>query len=677
MPDIASSSSGGAAAAPAPTGWLGLLLGLLLGAATPAAGQMPATQDLKRLTLEELMQVKVSTTLRVPEPKMTTPAAVDVITEDDIRRSGATSLVEVLRLAPGVQVARIDGGRYAIGIRGFGDRLARGMLVLIDGRAVYSPLFAGTYWEVQDTLLEDIARIEVVRGPGGTLWGANAVTGIINIVTKRARDTQGLLVTGAIGSDNAGPIGVRYGGRAGSSGHYRVYAKGVDRDAQHHAAGPAFDTFGMVQGGFRAGWSLASERTFTIQGDAYSAELGQTFVRPQRSAPFQTRVVRDAPLSGGNLLARLSGPLFGGDFQLQTYYDRGHREERPIAGTRDTVDVDFQHRRAIGRRHQIVWGAGYRVWSIRIDATDPARILPADRTDQLVTAFLQDDTVLSPDRLRLIAGVKLERNAETGVEAQPAARLLWTPDPDHTIFAAATHAVRTPSRVETGYTVEALADPTVPAFVRLLPNPDFEAETLTAYEIGYRVRPVASLFLNTAAFVNHHQDTLSTEMRPPFVETEPPPPHVILPVMFANGLHGNSHGVEVSADWRPAPWWRWTADYAFLRVQMTRNPGSRDVSQEARYEGLAPRHQAQVGMALDLPHGLLADWQLRTVSALPAGGIPAYTTSNVRLAWQATPHLEIALVGRDLHHARHCEWPSDGGPVFIRRRAYVSATWRP
>src|SRR5690606_6949769 len=337
VPHIALPTSGGRAAAPASaprarrapgstadgrarTGCLALLALLLPGAAAPAAGQTGAP-DLKRLTLEELMQVKVSATLRVPEPKMTTPAAVHVITANDIRRSGATSLAEVLRLAPGVHVARIDAARYAIGIRGFGDRLARGMLVLIDGRAVYSPLFAGTYWEVQDTLLGDIGRIDVDRGPGDTMLGANSVTGIINIVTKRAQDTQGRLVTGAIGSDDTGPIGVRYGGRAGSTGHYRLYAKGIDRDAQHHVAGPGFDTFGMVQGGFRAGWSLSGERAFTIQGDAYAAELGGVFVRTQRSVPFQTRIVRDAPLSGGNLLARFSGPLGGGEFQLQTWYD--------------------------------------------------------------------------------------------------------------------------------------------------------------------------------------------------------------------------------------------------------------------------------------------------------------------------------------------------------------------
>jgi iron complex outermembrane receptor protein len=647
---------------------------LLLTSAAPAAAQVLVAHDLKRLTLEELMLVEVATALRVPEPVMTMPAAVAVITEDEIRRSGATSLPEVLRLAPGVHVARIDAARYAIGIRGFGDRLSRSMLVLMDGRAVYSPLFAGTYWEVQETLLEDVERIEIVRGPGGTLWGANAVNGIINIVTKRAEDTQGVLGVATIGTDLQGPIGIRYGGRAGSRGHYRVYAKGVDRDAQVHAAGPAFGTLGIVQGGFRADWSLARERSLTVQGDAYAAELAQRYDRPLTGAPFEETIVREAPLYGGNALARLAGPLFGGAFQLQTYYDRTRRDERPVAETRDTFDVDFQHRRALGR-HQLVWGAGYRVSRGRITAVEPSRFSPPERTDHLFTAFAQNDLVIAPDRLRLIGGAKLEHNAYTGFELQPAARLLWTPAPAHAAWLAATHAVRTPSRVETDYGTTSLVSPETPTFVRLQPNPDFEAETLTAYEAGYRVRPVPSLFVSTALFFNHHDETLSTELGTPFVEGSPA--RLILPVTFRNGVHGNSHGVEVAADWRPAPWWRWTADYAFLRVQMTRDAGSTDVSQEGRYERLAPRHQAQVGTSIDLPRRVFLDWRLRYVSELRLGPVPAYATSNVRVAWQPVPRLEIAVVGQNLHEPRHLEWPSDGPGVFLRRRAYVGLTWRP
>ena len=657
-------------------GWALVSLALALAAPHGAAAQT-LTQNLKRLTLEELMRVDVSTVLRVPEPSQTVPAAVYVITHDDIRRSGATSLPEVLRLAPGVQVARLDAARYAVGIRGFADRLARSMLVLIDGRAVYSPLFAGTYWEVQDTLLEDIDRIEIVRGPGGTLWGANAVNGIINIVTRRAQDTTGLLVTAAAGSDIRGPVGMRYGATAGPNGHYRVYGKAFDRGAQFHRTGADYDDWRMVQGGFRADWSSPRARNLTIQGDAYAVDLGQRFASPLYTPPFNAVMTRNAPLHGGNLLARVSAPWAGGEFQVQTYYDRVGRDERPVAETRDTVDIDVQHGRPLGSRHQVVWGTGYRVTNGRIRATPPTEFIPADRTDSLFTAFVQDDFALAPERLRLIAGAKVERNAYSGFELQPAVRAMWTLDESNALFAAVTRAVRTPSRVETDYTTTSLAAPAVPAFVRLQPNPDFASEELTAYEAGYRSRPAAAVYLTAAAFFNHLDNALSTELRTPFVETEPGSQRLILPVTFANGLHGNSHGVEVTGDYRPAGWWRWTGNYSLLRVQMTRDPGSADVSQERRYEGLSPQHQIGIESSVDLPRGVFLDWTFRYVSALPAGPVPAYATSGIRLAWQASPRIEVAVVGQDLHEPHHLEWAS-GGPdaVQVRRRVFLSLVWR-
>jgi iron complex outermembrane receptor protein len=633
--------------------------------AAPVSAQTVMPQDLKRLSLEELMRVEVSTVLRVPEPTAAIPAAVFVITQDDIRRSGATSLPEVLRQAPGVQVARIDAARYAIGIRGFADRLARSMLVLVDGRAVYSPLFAGTYWEVQDTLLEDIERIEIIRGPGGTLWGANAVNGIINIVTKRAQDTHGTLVAGTIGSTLRGPVGVRYG-RATGSTHFRVYGKGFDRDGQSI---DDFDAWRMGQAGFRADWSLPASRTLMVQANAYGTELGQRVNTPLTTPPFNQVTTRDADLSGVNALARLTAPFGGGEYQFQTYYDRTTRDERPVAETRDTVDFDFQHRRRVARRHQLVWGTGYRVSSGRITATLPTQFFPDDRTDHLFTAFAQDDFALVPDRFRIVFGTKVEHNGYSGFEIQPAARVMWTINGRHAAFGSITRAVRTPSRVETDYTTTSLSNPAVPTFVRLLPNPDFVPEELTAYEVGYRMRPFASLYVTAASFFNHYQETLSTELLTPFVQTSPPPSRVILPVMFRNGLHGNSHGVEVTADYRPVSWWRWVGNYSLVRIQMTRDPGSTDV-QELRYERQTPQHQVYLHSSLDFPKGILLDWMFRYVSELP---VPAYGTSDVRIAWAPNRRIEVALIGKDLHEPRHLEWP---GGVPIQRRAYVSVTWR-
>jgi iron complex outermembrane receptor protein len=650
---------------------------LLAGLATEGAAQTP-TLELKRMSLEELMALEVSTVTRAPEPSSLVPAAVFVITADDIRRSGATSLPEILRLAPGVQVARIDAARYAIGMRGFADRLARSMLVLMDGRAVYTPLFAGTYWEVQDTLLADIERIEVIRGPGGTLWGANAVNGIINIVTKRARDTQGAYVTAAAGSELRGPISVRYGGAAGDNFHYRAYAKAVDREAQFHRDGADWDAWHMTQGGFRGDWSLGRTRTLTLQGDVYAGELGQRVSLPSYSPPFNQTSTRDASLSGANALARWSGPIGTGEAQLQAYYDRTHRDERPVAETRDTVDVDFQHRSPVGTRQTLAWGLGYRVSSGRISSVAPTAFAPPDRTDSLYTGFLQDEVALVPDRLRLSFGTKIEHNPYSGFEVQPGARLVWSPNSANTLIWSVTRAMRTPSRVETDYSTTSLVSPAVPSFVRLQPNPDFSAEQLVAYEMGYRVRPFERLYVTASGFFNALDDILSTELLPAFAETTPPPERLILPVTFANGLHGNTHGIELAADVRPTAWWRWTANYSFLRVQMTRDPGSADVSQERRYEGLGPRHQLQLQSSLDVPGGVSVDWLLRYASALPAGPVPAYATSNVRVSWQATPQLEIAVSGRDLHDPQHLEWPgSAGANVQVQRSVQLAFTWRP
>jgi iron complex outermembrane receptor protein len=635
------------------------------------------TAELKRMSLEEMMSVSVSTFSRVAEPSNRVPAAVFVLTGDDIRRSGATSLPEILRLVPGVQVARQDASRYAIGIRGFADRLSRAMLVLVDGRAVYSPLFAGTYWEVQDTFLPDIERIEVIRGPGGSLWGANAVNGIINIITKKADDTQGWAVTAAGGGEGWGPFGVRYGGAVGANLHVRAYAKGFDQSAQFHSDGSDFDEWHMTQGGFRADWSLARSRTFTVQGDIYGGKLGQRYALAFYTPPFSETLSRQSALGGGNVLARWAGPMGSrGDFQLQTHFDRTTRDERPVAEERNTFDVDFQHRYQGWIGHDLVWGAGYRVSGDDITSVPPTAFVPDSRTDNLYTAFAQDELTILPDHLLAVVGAKIEHNAYSGFEVQPNARILWTMVPAHSVIASVSRAVRTPSRVETDYTTTSPVNPALPSFVRLLPNPDFMSEELVAYELGYRVQPMPRLYTTVSGFFNSLDDVLSTELGTAFVESVPPPPRLILPVMFKNGLHGRSHGVEIAADWRATNWLRATGSYSHLNIQLTRDPGSADVSQERRGEGLSPRHQGQFQASLDLPGRTELDWMWRYVGSLPAGPVPAYATSDVRLGWNVRPGLELAIMGTNLHQPHHLEWPSGGTNTEIERSAYIRVTWR-
>jgi iron complex outermembrane receptor protein len=332
------------------------------------------------MSLEELLNIQITTVSRLPEQTMRVPAAVYVITSEDIRRSGATSIPEALRLAPGLQVARITGGTWAVGVRGFADRLARSILVLIDGRAVYSPLFAGTYWETQDTLLEDIDRIEVIRGPGGTLWGANAVNGIVNIITKSANDTQGLYVNGGGGSEERGLGAVRFGAASGRF-RYRGYFKALDRGPEFHSDGNEYDGWRVAQGGFRGDWALRNDRTMTVQGDVYDGRLGERPSVASYTSPFTSASNIRAPLSGGDVLARIANnPAGASSYQLQAYYDHTSRDEIPVGEDRHTVDVDFQHAWRGWKNHVITSGAGYRVTSGRITAVAPTVFTPTTRT---------------------------------------------------------------------------------------------------------------------------------------------------------------------------------------------------------------------------------------------------------------------------------------------------------
>lgn len=653
-----------------------LTAALLLFGATPALAQ--SVEELRRLTLAELMKIEVSTVTRVPETIVRIPAAVFIITADDIRRAGATSIPEALALAPGMQVARIDSARWSIGMRGFPDRLARAMLVLIDGRAVYSPLFAGTYWEVQDTMLEDIERIEVIRGPGGTLWGANAVTGIINIVTKSSKTTDGLLVSGGTG----GPIergfgGIRFGDSFGDSGAYRAYVKATHRGPQFRAGGTSdVDDWTMVQGGFRSDWGDLANRAFTLQGDTYRATLGQRVPLVSYEPPFSQTILREAPLTGANVLFRWTEALNAQTrLQVQSYYDRTSRDEIPVAETRNTFDVDAQVTDRRWPRHAITWGAGFRVTSDDIRPVGLSEFSPRARTDGLFSAFAQDEFELRPGRLNATFGVKFEHNEYSGAEWQPSARLAWTPSRLHTFIASATRAVRTPSRVETDYSTVGLANPAIPAFIRLQPNPAFVPEEVVAYEIGYRFSPALPLYLTWSGFYNQHDNTLSTDLLTPFVEAGGPgPERLILPVTFANGLHGRSYGAETTADWRMFPWWRLTANHSFIRIEMTKDPGGLDISQELRYERQTPYHQVQLQSSFDLPRNFTLDWLLRYASDLRAGGIDAFATSNLRLGWQVSPRLEVAVVGRDLHDSPHAEWI--GSQFQVRRSGFVQVVYR-
>lgn len=650
--------------------------------AASAAGQVvsaeQAPRDLTELTVEELANVEVTTAGKKPQRRAEVAAAIYVITGEEIRRSGATNIPEVLRLAPGVSVARIDSNKWAIGIRGFPSRLSRSMLVLIDGRSVYTPLFAGVYWEVQDTPLEDIERIEVIRGPGGTLWGANAVNGIVNVITRPAKDTQGVLVSAAAGTVERGFSSFRYGGRWGEGNAYRIYGKFFNRDPSFHAVGNNFDDWRMGQAGFRSDWELNPRDRFTLQGDFYRGEAGQHASFTILSPPSVATVEQNAELSGGNALGRWQRVLGeGSDATLQFYYDRSDRNEPTFREVRDTFDVDFQNRLGLGKRHDLNWGAGYRLTSGDFNGVPSIVFQPPRRTDHLFSAFLQDGITLLGDRLTLTLGARLEHNGYSGWELQPSARVLWKPATRHTLWAAITRAVRTPSRVEHDLEATTLLEPVTPTFSRFFTGDSFVPEKLLSQALGYRMQATSQLFLDITGFHNRYYDLLSVEPGTPFFETTPTPPHLAVPIFLRNGMEGRSWGGEATVDWQATRRWRVKAAYSYLRVNLSRKPGSLDSGTERSTEGSSPRHQLSTSSLASLRRDVELDVTLRYVSELTSQQVPEYATADVRLAWRPRAQWEIAVVGQNLFEGHHVEFGGPGASrTEVRRGVYVRLTWK-
>ncbi len=658
-----------------------VLFSLFTGVALAQPGQAGSPEEtgtaaLKKLTLEELSQIEVTTVTKESTPVLRTPAAVYVLTQQDIRRSGATNIPDLLRLVPGVEVAQIDSDKWAIGIRGFEGRLAKAVLVLIDGRSVYTPLFAGVYWEVQNLLLEDVERIEVVRGPGGTIWGSNAVNGVINIITKNAKDTRGMLVSAASGNVEQGQLSWRYG--AGNERlSWRIYGTGFTRGPQFHQDSRNFDDWRMGQAGFRLDWTANDRDTLTFQGDAYGTVAGQRLVVSTFSPPLAPAVEANGYFSGQNLRGAWRRKFASGsDIQLNAYFDRTDRQDLNYREIRKTVDVDFIHHLPLGR-HDVIWGAGARISPSRFFQTaQTVDFLPHEQTYNLFSGFLQDEIAIVPDRLALTIGSKAEHNSFSGIEYQPNMRLAWTPNKHHTVWGAVTRAVRTPSRLEEGFRFSALIAPALPLYVRLIGDGQFSSEQLIGYEFGYRNYLSKSGFLSVATFHNRYDDLLSVENRPAAPEEDPPPTHLVLPLYLRNGVRATTSGVEISGLWDLRKWWRLRGSYSFLGLDARNKATSNDASTVRQLEGDSPAHKAVMQSSFNLPRAFELDLTWRYVSDLPDQRVPAYSTGDVRIGRRLGGNLDVSLVGRNLFQPYHVEYGGDPGLlVGIRRSAYVRVTW--
>jgi iron complex outermembrane receptor protein len=638
---------------------------------------------LKGLSLEELGNIEVTTASKGPVKLSQTAAAIFVITQEDIRRSGVRSLPEALRLAPGVDVAQIDSVKWAVGIRGFQSRLSRDLLVLIDGRSVYDPLFHGVYWEVQDTLLEDIDRIEVIRGPGGTIWGANAVNGVINIITKNAKDTRGTLVSAGGGSVNQGFLDFRQGGGNDNGFNYRIYGKGVDTGPEYHPDHQQFDDWRRAQGGFRTDWDINADNSLTIQGDIYDGVAGEDVRITSLTPPSAQAVQKNAQLSGGNLLTRWQRKLKGGsDVQVQAYYDRVSRLQSNQAEYRNTFDVDFVHHVPM-RRNDFIYGVEARLSPASLPAIVPTYVFtPEERTDQLYTAYAQDSFSLVPDKLSLTAGAKLLHSSFVGFDVEPSARLLWTPTPRQTVWAAITRAVRTPSDIEDTLQTTSLlsanpvsANPVAYSVTR--GNGTFTSETLIGYEAGYRSVLSKTFSLDLAAFYNSYDHLQSLEPGTPFTEDIAGTQALIYPYFNGNGIKGTTSGIEIAPDWKPTSWWRLQGSYSLLDMDLRTARGSLDTITVRSDVGSSPHHQARIQSFFDLSRNVELSLTFRYVGELPFYLVKGYETGDARIAWRPVQHVELAVVGQNLLQPHHAEFGGDPGAlVGIRRSVFASLTFR-
>lgn len=635
-----------------PTALLPLLVSALSCPAQSTA--VPDIAKLKRLSLEDLMNLEVVSVSRHPEKAAETASAIRVVTGEEIRRSGAATLPQALRLASNLHAQQLSSSYWTISARGLNQTTATSnkLLVMIDGRTIYTPLVSGTYWDQRDVFLPDVDRIEVISGPGGSAWGANAVNGVINIRTKSSAATQGGLLYGGAGIEERVLGGFRYGGTLGESGHYRVYAKHLDYDGGQRSNGTdARNRWVLSQTGFRTDTQPFAGSSVVVQGDLYTGWIQQ---------PTSAR----GELDGGNLTAKWTQAIApGSTFIAQAFYDSARRGAPTTFGDRlDTVDVDLQHESLFGRdRHRVVWGGGHRINNDKVRNLATQAFLPAELRHELTTAFVHTEWTLVPERLRLIVGSKYEHNTYSGAEHQPNVRVAWYFAPQQTLWAAVSRAVRTPSRVDRDLFI-----PPQPPFTAA-GGPNFHSEELVAYELGWKGRLAARWTGAVTGFV-HDYDGLRTLELP-------------VPLMFMNGLDARTYGAEAFVQHRLSDAVNVNFGYTWFKRDFRLKAWSRDFN-AGNVEIADPEHQAHVRVAVDLPARWELDLGARYVSSVPTlaarvvSAVPAYTELDARLGWTSESGWELSLIGTNLLDKAHPETGPVNNRREIERSVHGRVTWR-
>jgi iron complex outermembrane receptor protein len=642
---------------------------------TPCMAQAQDSLDnLDSVSLESLGNIVTSVSKR-PEDSFRAAAAIHVITSEDIKLSGATHIAEVLRGTPGLEVARFDSSNWAITARGFNGFHSNKMLVVVDGRTIYSPLFSLVYWDIQNLPLSDIERIEIIRGPGASLWGTNAVNGIINIITKKAAETQEVYINQIIGTQYRSITDLRYGGKVGDELYYRVFAKYDNRAATRTDNGRRSGNNEWESGklGFRADWSPSSAREVTLQGDVYRANVELDLNTPSLSSPTGYNFSHDMNTPEGlNLLAKWeekhSDTL---ESTFQSYFDYQNRSYSALEQNIYTFDLDYQTAWTANDTHEVLWGGGARSVSNDLTGSSSIMVTHPETRESIFNLFVQDQIALVPKELYFTLGTKLEHNTFTGFEPEPSARIAWYPDEKQTVWAAVSQAVRIPSIGERSLTINAL--PVAPATIAQLQyNRDFASEDLVAYEIGHRIKPNAKWSFDSTAFINDYRKLTTYEPQAPIAVGG----GAYIPLTLANLGSGHAYGFETSATWEVASNWNLLANYSYLNLILDKN-SSQDPTFMGQEERI-PHNQAMLRSEWFLPNDVRLIGTGYYVDSLPQRAVESYVRFDAQAIWQPMNGLELALVGQNLLEASHAEFnaPPDGFTNYIPRAVYGRATIR-
>ncbi len=659
-----------------------LLLLAAIAVGVPAWAQ-DVQGDLSNKSIEDLMNIEVTSVSRKEQKLSHTASAIFVITAEDIRRSGATNIPDLLRMVPGVDVAQINADTWAISARGLTQEFGNELLVLLDGRNLYTPTTGGVFWDVVDVPLENIERIEVIRGPGGSVWGANAVNGVVNIITKPAGETPGAMVVAGGGNLDQGFATTQYGGNLGKSTQYRIFSKYFNQNHMPDLNGQnGNDGWHMLRGGFRLDSKLSPKDSLMVQGDIYTGKEGfPTTLLPSITSPGLINITSRVDLAGGFLQSIWSHSYSPkSDMSLLFSYDKYERGDLLNEGRR-TFNLEFQNHIAWGPRQDIVWGAGYRFSDSNSDGSFSISLNPANLKTNLFSAFIQDEISLVPQRVALTVGTKLEHNNYTGFGLIPSVRVSYTPVANQALWAAVSRALRTPAETDAALRLNVTSFPGpdgVPVLVGLIGNPQVKDEGLVSYEAGYRTAILGNLSIDLSAYYNDYDQQNTDEPGQPFFENTPLPPHVVLPIVFQNLSYGETHGLEIAANWKINDHWTISPGFDFERIHIHASPGSQDMTTAPDTEGSDPHFKAQLRSHVAVTQRLAWDLSAYYVARLIALGVPSYTRLDTGLSWRWSERFSLSVVGQNLLKDRHLEFVSGVGAnsTSIKRSGYAKLTWR-